>query len=109
MTAHFHVIQHASARTSSRLTFQWYRMPPLPVVELHAVAREHLQRAVVHLHGKVDGQLSLRGLEQLDQAGVQSELLADAVDLFFRDLERVEFLARFRHDFVPFAHVTRQR
>src|SRR3989304_5812481 len=29
MTAHFHVIQHARARTSSGLTFQWYRIPPL--------------------------------------------------------------------------------
>src|SRR2546428_7656726 len=29
MTEHFHVIQHDRARTSSRHTFQWYRIPPL--------------------------------------------------------------------------------
>src|SRR5213593_327326 len=28
-TEHFHVIQPARARTSSRDTFQWYRIPPL--------------------------------------------------------------------------------
>src|SRR2546429_598705 len=37
MTAHFHVIQQARARTSSRDTFQWYRMPPLkgPIASLY--------------------------------------------------------------------------
>ncbi len=29
-TAVFHVIQHASARTSSAVTSGWYRIPPLP-------------------------------------------------------------------------------
>ena len=37
MTAHFQVIQHDRARTSSRETFQWYRMPPLngPIASLY--------------------------------------------------------------------------
>src|SRR5439155_17672567 len=37
MTAHFQVIQHDRARTSSRDTFQWYRMPPLngPIASLY--------------------------------------------------------------------------
>src|SRR5712691_11372043 len=37
MTAHFHVIQHDRARTSSSETFQWYRMPPLngPIASLY--------------------------------------------------------------------------
>src|SRR5207245_9894411 len=37
MTAHFQVIQHERAQTSSRETFQWYRMTPLkgPIASLH--------------------------------------------------------------------------
>jgi len=65
------------------------------VVVLDAVPRVHADRAVVHPHGEVHGELTFRVLQDLEQAGVELQALPDAVDLSLGHLERVEGLLRF--------------
>ena len=59
-------------------------------VVLDAVAGEDLDRAVVHLHGEVDGQLAARLAEDAAQAGVEVEPLGGQVELLLGDLPGVD-------------------
>ena len=59
-------------------------------VVLDAVAGEDLDRAVVHLHGEVDGQLAARLAEDAAEAGVEVEPLGGQVELLLGDLPRVD-------------------
>ena len=83
-TAHFQVIQEASARTSSSVTSGAKRMPPLAgpraIGVLHAIAGEDLDAAVVELHGDVDGDFLGGGAEHLAHAVVELEPLRGLVE-----------------------------
>ena len=59
-------------------------------VVLDAEPREHLDRAVVHLHREVDRQLPARLAEHAAQAGIQVEALGGEVELLLSDLPRVD-------------------
>ena len=59
-------------------------------VVLDAVAGEDLDRAVVHLHREVDGQLAARLAQDAAQAGVEVEALGGKVELLLGDLPGID-------------------
>ena len=61
-----------------------------PEVVLDAVAREDLDRAVVHLHREVDGQLPSRLTQHPPQARVEVEPVGGQIELLLGDLPRVD-------------------
>ena len=93
-TAHFQVIHIARALTSSRLDVLVVADAALgraaAEVVLDAVAGEDLDRAVVHLHREVDGQLAARLAQDAAQAGVEVQALGGQVELLLRDLPGVD-------------------
>jgi hypothetical protein len=76
-TAHFHVIQEASARTSSSVTSGAEADAAFARAAgdgmLHAVAGEDFQAAIVQLDGDVDGDFLGRGAQDFAQTVVQIE------------------------------------
>ena len=76
-TAHFHVIQDASARTSSSVTSGAIADAALgrPARQgvLHAVAGEDFEPPVVELHGNVDGDFLVRRAQDLLHAVIELE------------------------------------
>ena len=93
-TAHFQVIHIARALTSSRRHVLVIADAALgraaAEVVLDPIAREDLDRAVVHLHREVDGQLALRLAQNLAQARGELEMLGGQVELALGDVPRVD-------------------
>ena len=89
-TAHFQVIQAASALTSSSVTSGDSGCRPCRAerdVVLDAVAGEHLDFAVVHLDRAGDGDLPLRMGQDLPDARVEPEQARRAVELLEHRVE----------------------
>ena len=93
-TAHFQVIHIARALTSSMrdvlVVADAALGGPAAEVVLDAIAREHLDGAVVHLHREVDGELAAGLAQDAAQARVEVEHLGREVELVLRDLPGVD-------------------
>ena len=63
---------------------------PAAKVVLHAVAREDLDGAVVHVDGKVDGQFPARFTEDPPQARVKAEAIGGDVELELRNVPWID-------------------
>src|SRR2546422_237870 len=70
---------------------------PDRVVVLHAVAGENPHLAVVHLHREVHRELAARVLQDLEEPGVQVQLLAGPVDLLPGDVKGIQRFLHFHH------------
>ena len=93
-TAHFQVIHIARALTSSMahvlVVADAALGRPAAEVVLDAVAGEHLDRTVVHLHREVDGELAAWLAEDAAEAGVEIEAVGSQVELLLRDVPGVD-------------------
>ena len=63
---------------------------PAPEVVLDAIAREHPDRAVVHLHGEVDRQLTAGLAQDAAHALVEVEPLGGQIELLLGDRPRID-------------------
>jgi hypothetical protein len=57
---------------------------------LDAIAGEHLDAAIVHLHGEVDRQLTAGLAKDASQAGIEVEPVRGEVELLLRNLPGID-------------------